>query len=102
MSPEQTPVRTVIIKRSPAKKVRKIQWHDNIDRTLAALVAVGGIIWTSVTGVNYLLDQRKAMPSYQDDMRMIEQPYQFGSINEKDILTGRNVSETRSYLLLLL
>jgi hypothetical protein len=102
MSSEEQNTRTITIKRSPSKKIIKNQRHEKIDKTLAALVAIGGLIWMSATGVNYLLDQKKEIPSYQDNFRMIEQPYHLMGINEKDILSGKSILETRSYFMPLL
>jgi len=70
---------------------RKNEKHDSLDRRLAMLAAVGGLIWMSVTGVNHLLDQKKAPAPYQDNLRMIEQPCTYCGANE-----------TGGYFLLLL
>ena len=96
MSPEEQNTRIITIKRSPARRAIENQKHNKIDKTLAVIVAAAGLVWTIYTGVNYFLDQRKAMPPYQDDLRMIEQPYNLTNLN------GPNIPETRGYLLLLL
>jgi len=66
-SDEEPHVRTMIIRRSPEKRVRIAQWRNNIDRTLAAVIAVGAIVVISIAGYaryedNQLISEYDGLP----------------------------------------